>query len=299
MPKPEVTDTQTGDDERFSAKFDFCTECRSSNPSLSANKSVKLLKTYVVHGKKVLFISLEMGVKQLKKRALQNAYALARHEDQLEVKLTRLKLDNDDNFVGFEPRTARADFALSDPDRKAQLAPLLNNSIMGQKSLDRMFIKHFPEGTGLTTYLDKLRVVEKFEPDLLILDYAAKMKIDTKDFRLALGRTFEQLHGLAVERHIAIATAHQTNRDGAGAQRVTEMHIGEDYSVMQVADFLLTLTRSDSEEEHGLARLYVQKARDEQRGFKILIEQVYAHGVFCRRSCLEPKDYFELLKALK
>jgi hypothetical protein len=26
VPKPEVTDTQTGDDERFSAKFDFCTE---------------------------------------------------------------------------------------------------------------------------------------------------------------------------------------------------------------------------------------------------------------------------------
>ena len=26
MPKPEVTGTQTGDDERFSAKFDFCTE---------------------------------------------------------------------------------------------------------------------------------------------------------------------------------------------------------------------------------------------------------------------------------
>jgi hypothetical protein len=36
VPKAEVADTQTGDDERLSAKFDFCTECRTSNPSVSA-----------------------------------------------------------------------------------------------------------------------------------------------------------------------------------------------------------------------------------------------------------------------
>jgi hypothetical protein len=31
VPKPEVAGTQTGDDERFSAKFDFCTEATSSS----------------------------------------------------------------------------------------------------------------------------------------------------------------------------------------------------------------------------------------------------------------------------
>jgi replicative DNA helicase len=119
-------------------------------------------------------------------------------------------------------------------------------------------------------YIDKLRS-KGIEIDILFVDYMDKMKPSNKgDYRLALRDLTEDMRYLAIEKNIAVVTATQANRAALSAITVTEEHVAESFGKVEVADVVLSMGRTQKDEEKGTGRLVMLKNR-EGRGKGIII----------------------------
>jgi hypothetical protein len=176
---------------------------------------------------------------------------------------------------------------------------LARMDLMGHRS-DNLVIKRFPNRTltiaMLTGYLDMLDRVEHFNPDLLCLDYAKLMRVNSRnaqEFRISVGENMEKLRGLAVERNMALVTADQLNRKGYGAEQARSSHIGEDWSQVHTADVVLTHSATEAEMRHGLCRIFVDHARTESDKFGILVSQNFGIGQFGLQAAFLPANYYD------
>jgi len=153
----------------------------------------------------------------------------------------------------------------------------------------------------LKAYLENLSTFYHIFPDLLIIDYADLMHIDSAHLRVDTGKIYKDLRGLAVQYGIAIVTASQANRagEGDGIRLLTRKNLAEDFSKVAIADNVITYNQTAAELERGLARLYVDKARNDRRGDIILLSQNYGIGQFCLQSTrLNRVEYGNMLAAL-
>ncbi|MFH1738370.1 MAG: hypothetical protein ABIH23_05135, partial [bacterium] len=116
-----------------------------------------------------------------------------------------------------------------------------------------------------------------------------------RDYRIALGSLYKDLRGLAVERNIAIATASQTNREFAGKKLITGRGVAEDYSKIATCDTIITYNQTEAEMRLGTARLYVDKGRNEEAKFSVMIAQSYKTGQFCLRSRRMAPRYWSIV----
>jgi hypothetical protein len=158
----------------------------------------------------------------------------------------------------------------------------------------RLYIHWFPEGmltlSMLDSFLDSLEKLEGFVPDVLLLDYPDKMAIDEKNLRVSTGRLYSNLRGLAGRRKLALAVPSQTNRMSSEAELVKANMAAEDWSKIGIADNAVTYSQTMQEKDVGLARIFVDKARNDADKWISLITQSYATGQFCLDSC-----YFDKL----
>jgi hypothetical protein len=211
-----------------------------------------------------------------------------------------LVLDKFGRFEKLNTNEVSPDFTFDDDDLSDELSIRVNH--LGTR-LNNIIIKKFPMRSlsinGLRAYLDHLEIVERFIPDVLILDYLGVTQTDAKNHRISLGRNGEEFKGLCQERNIAGITAHQTSRISATAENVSITHIAEDWSLTNSADQVLVYSCTATERKFGLARMYVAKARSEQDHFGVLMTQNYAIGQFCISSALLESKYFDSLALLK
>ena len=121
------------------------------------------------------------------------------------------------------------------------------------------------------------------------------MNIDKDNVRVATGRTYQDLRGLGVERHVAVVTASQANRTAEGTKWLTRKYLAEDYSKVAIADNLITFNQTIYERQLKLARLFVDKGRNDRTGDAILISQNYQLGQFCLDSVKMNNDYWGML----
>lgn len=253
-------------------------------------------KRAIVNGKRVAHVTLEMSEKRTSQRYHQSIFAIAKRDE--EFNQTMFELDSLGRLQALSQEKMRPEMALNNPDVYRYL--LKRRSELGTR-LGNLVIKEFPSGSltiaALKAWLDGLEVVHGWVPDLLIIDYADLMKIDAKDMRHGLSRNIVDLRGLASERNMAILTAKQTNRMGAGAKYVTDQHASEDFSAFMTADIAVTYSQTLDEKILGLARLFVAKARNDEDKFTVLITQNYKTGQFCLGSTSMISDYFDRLKA--
>ena len=100
-----------------------------------------------------------------------------------------------------------------------------------------------------------------------------------------------------MERNVGVICASQSNRVGASAKLITDIHAGEDFSKIATADTVLTYTQTVMEREMGPARIFVSNSRvgDKDR-FIVLISQAYPVGQFVLTSALMTNMYFGLLE---
>jgi hypothetical protein len=165
-----------------------------------------------------------------------------------------------------------------------------------------LFIKDFPTSTltvdQLISYLDYLEEVKGFIPNVLIVDYPKLMKMDRRNRRVDLGDNVEQLRGLAGQRNMALVAPHQGTRKSMGARRVTSSMAGEDISVVQTADTVLSLQRTEAEERLNLARLSVEHARDSEGRSMIVLSQSYNTGQFVLDSAPMQQAYWDQVQDL-
>lgn len=247
----------------------------------------------LMHRWRVAHVTLEMGAERVLQRYLQSLFGLTRRQTD-SVRASRFHRDELGRLVAIEEEQLAVKCFL-DPVVQKEVGKKLKKL----RFVKNLVVKEFPSGSltipHLKAYLDNLERIAGFVPDLLIVDYADLMRINPQYRREELGSTYVDLRGLAVERNIAVATASQSNREGASSKLVQNTHVAEDWSKIMTADVIMTYNQTDAEKKKNLARLFVSKSRNEESGFALLIAQSYTTGQFCLDSTWMSDTYWAMI----
>lgn len=256
---------------------------------------IQIGKHAFLQRKRILHVTLEMGAEEVAQRYYQSFFACSKRNAK--TKLAVLELDNFNRLEGLGQEELDVDFTLESKVAREELETRVTK--LGTR-IENLIIKRFPTRnltvSQLAAYLDSLEVAENFIPDLLILDYIGIMNTDQSNHRISLGRTYESLRGLAVERNIACVTAHQISKRGAMAITAGSTDVAEDWSLIASSDQVITFSATDEEKAFGLGRIFVSKARSEKDKFGILLTQNYDIGQFCLNSVMLDNKYFDIFK---
>ncbi len=248
---------------------------------------------------KVVHISLEIDEEEVLGRYYQSLFSIAKRDDAV-IEITNLVKDENNRLEGFERTEWEAGFSIKSGSADLEIQNHLET--MGTK-VRNLWVKRFKPneltGNSIRAFLDTLETVEGFVPDMVIFDYLGLMKIDPRDKRTSLGINCVELRAIAIERNLAMVTAHQLSKKGEEAALAKGTHIAEDWSIMGTADVVLIYSVTDMEFKFGLGRIYVAKCRSEEDRFAILITQAYKVGQFCLDSMYLQKQYSELFNEFK
>jgi replicative DNA helicase len=239
---------------------------------------VQMGKHALMHGRKVLHITLENSAELTAQRYVQALFAMT-EQAVATIRIPTFTRDSLGHCVGIDFDTLTPDSL--DNASRAKLADRLR----ALKTRARFLIKEFPTGTltmpQLTAFLDSLKRQENFTPDLLIIDYPDLMKLNRDQIRTDTGRLFVELRGIGVARNMAVAAVTQGNRASASARVVNGQMVAEDFSKIATADTILAYSQTGEEKELGLARVLVDGARGAGDKYIVMISQSYATGQFC------------------
>jgi DnaB-like helicase C terminal domain len=246
--------------------------------------------------KKVLHITLEMSEDRIAQRYHQAGFLMARAASQ-DIENPIMEKDEKGRFATLAKEPHRFS-ALGFADTTIpEMSSRIKDRFSGQAPI---YIKEFPTGSltvaQLNAYLDMMNVQIGFIPDIILLDYADIMQIDSDSLRTDTGVLFRNLRRLAGERNMAIVTASQGNRASSTARTVGVTHVAEDWSKIGTADAILTYSQTSMERIFSLARIGATLREDESPG-EILITQSYKTGQFCLDSVVLTKDIQDDLKA--
>lgn len=242
----------------------------------------------------VLLVSLEMSEERYSQRILQSFFSVSKREEIVRVpvfsKDSSGVLENID-YEDIQRRTLR------DPNIREYLQRRIDREF---KRRPPLIVKSFPTGAltipMLRAYLDGLDRFHKIVPDVIMVDYPDLMQVDSKNMRVDIGRLYADLRGIAVERNAAMIVPSQGNREAEGARWVTGQMAAEDISKLATADTVITYSQTPGEKKLGLARLLVEKSRNDKDKFQVLISQAYQMGQFCLDSSLMSGDYWEMVE---
>jgi len=255
---------------------------------------INLGKWALMLHKKVVHISLENSEEETVQRYWQALWAISNTQSAIEV--SRLKVNKRGNLIDITPDREMPDISFDNVLVRDELgARVFEDSNI----IRNMRVKRFPPGhltpMQLRAYLDNLEQ-ERFIPDMLILDYASLMKADPRNLRIETGFNIRELRAIAVERNIAVVSAHQASREGVKEGTVQAHHVAEDWSVVQTADTILTYSATKAEKELNLGRLYVEMSRSESDSWGLILSQAYGIGQFCLKAARMTDSSKEVLK---
>lgn len=230
---------------------------------------------------KVLHITLEMSEEKTARRYIQALFALTKDQAG-NIKVPYMVRNPETGGVTIDHQQLERDGIFNKQQELAQkLAGMYHYHLL---------IKEFATGTlrteNLYLYLEQLKREQGFVPDQIILDYADLMTIDRENLRIDTGRQYIDLRGLAVSGNYSMVTATQGNRESESAKLVRNTNVAEDWSKIATADLVLTYTQTPAEYKMGLARLYLNNARDFEDKLLMIITQNYPLGQFCLDSVL-------------
>lgn len=245
---------------------------------------------------RVVHVTLEMGERKIFRRYYQNLFSVARKPEK--YNRTILEFDELRRLSGFRTRSVTPHLDMSNPQiRKI----LLNKMKAFGLRIGGLVIKSFPTSQltldQLEAYLDYLEAAENFIPNVLIVDYPKLMK-KGKEIRIDIGANVEGLRGICQRRNLMGVAPHQGTRETIGARRTRSSQAGEDISVVQTADTVLSFQRTEAEKRLGLGRLSVEHARDCPDGIMILLTQSYETGQYVLQSTMMNAVYWERLREI-
>lgn len=256
---------------------------------------IMLGKFAVLQRLKVLHITLEMSELRISQRYYQSFFNYAKRKEEITSAVFQVDELNRMSGLRMETRTPPA---LDESNARKTL----EHKIQKIAHRIKLVIKEFPTGAltipGLESYLDYLERYNHFMPDMILVDYADIMKLDTKNLRIDTGQLYKELRRIAVERDIAMVTASQSNRAAEDARIITMKHFAEDYSKAGTADNIVAFCQTPAESTLNLGRLFIAKARNEKREQTILLSQSYATSQFCTDSHLMSNSYWHSVDRL-
>lgn len=287
----------------------YCTPMRGTSFVLLAptgyGKSwwlVHMGRQALAQRKKVLHISLEMSEMEVLLRYYQNLFSLHKRgaEKRRKSLISVLEVDDKGSFLSWSTDEVESDFNLDSPFVEMELESHIEP--LGKK-IENLRIKRFPtrglNSQGLRAYLDTLEAMYNFIPDIILYDQLPLTKTNDRDYRISLGREYENYRGLAVERNYAFVTVHQVSKKAVEAPITRTTMVAEDWSIIHTSDYVVTYSQTPSEKELKLARLHVAKVRGEADDYKLLITQNYDMGQFYLESAYLNDKYFEQRKQVE
>jgi hypothetical protein len=232
----------------------------------------------VWHRKNVLHLTLENTLDMTLQRYTQCLLSLAKDDPKM-LSVSVFVRDKYGNVLGPPERsepTVQSVHTVPPDEMEARLNQY--------RSRGKLLVKHFPSGalsySHLVSYLDALELVHGFKPDLVLLDYLTLMDVNTRDFRINIGKLTQNLRGLASMRDFALVTVTQGNRLSKDARQVTSNHIAEDWSIVATSDTFITYSQTENEKAKNMARILVDKSRKSSDKWLAWITQSYEAGQF-------------------
>lgn len=146
--------------------------------------------------------------------------------------------------------------------------------------------------------LDTLRREHGWVPELIIVDYGDLVWApgDTETARQKIA--FRQLKTLAERtefpghRGYAVSAPSQAQRPDKGADErehvLKPRDAADAYEKMRTADAAVSINRTNQEKEHGLARVFLGKYRDDEDGVLVRVKTDYPNGGFSKLGLPEP-----------
>ena len=145
-----------------------------------------------------------------------------------------------------------------------------------KEQIDRLngglMIKYYPpKGISAHTIAAHIDLVKstKFQPDLIIIDYADLLvstnSKNNSDYQ-EQGGIYIDLRALSGEYQIPIWTASQTNRSAIDSEVIQADKIADSYAKVMNADFIISVSRKDTDKLNNTARFHVMKNRFGQDG---------------------------------
>ncbi len=245
--------------------------------------------------KKVLHVTLELSEEETWLRYYQAIQSASKREAV--AKITQVERDRFGRITGLGESEITSEYVMANN-------PMLSTELEVRIShygtrYDNIRVKKFPMRSltipALRGYMESLELIEKFIPDILILDYIGVMQTDPKNHRITLGRVGEEFKGLCEHFNVAGVTAQQSSRIGVKALNLSITHIAEDWSLTNSADQILLQSNTNTEFRMGLARLYVAKARTEEDHFGMLITQNFKTGQYVLDCMPLTNEYYTVL----
>jgi replicative DNA helicase len=144
-----------------------------------------------------------------------------------------------------------------------------------------LVIKEMPSGVtnvlSIRALLNTLRNYERFEPDVIIVDYIGLLKTaDNMAKYEAMEQIVSDLRGIAQEHQCIVWTATQTNRQGRNVRLITDSELGDSYGQVRPVDLAVSLNQTREEYENGEMRLYAMKVRNGRAFFTVPLSINYS-----------------------
>lgn len=194
-----------------------------------------LSAAYLIQGKNVLYITLELAEEEVSKR--------------IDANLMNVTFDDLLNM----PKDLY--------DKKI--------ATLKQKTHGRLIVKEYPTTSASTIHfkslLNELNLKKNFVPDVIMVDYinicaSARVKAGDANSYTYIKAIAEELRGLAVEFNVPVWTATQLTRSGYGSSDPDMTDTAESFGLPATADLFLALITNDQMEQ--LNQLMVKQLKN-------------------------------------
>ena len=183
--------------------------------------------TYLMQGKNVLYITLEMSEEEITKRI-------------------------DANLM---------DIAMNDLASMSQESFMRKIAFIKNKTQGRLKVKEYPTAAaGAANFrhlLNEYRIKSNFVPDVIFVDYinictSTRLKGNSNHNSYTIVKAIaEELRGLAVENNVPIWSATQLTRTGFASSDVGMEDVAESFALNATADFLFAAIQTEQYEQLG------------------------------------------------
>jgi replicative DNA helicase len=204
---------------------------------------------YLVRGKNVLYITLEMSEEEIAKR--------------IDANISNMTIDEIENLdkTPFEKYIQKLKI----------------------KTVGKLIIKQFPTGQGhvghFNALINELRLKKNFVADVIVVDYLgicasirykSATNVNSYNYVKAIS---EELRGLAIEHDVPLISMGQLNRSGAGNSDPEMGDVSESFGLNFTGDSIFGIIRSNELKELGqvLVKQFKNRYRDMSLNNKFLL----------------------------
>ena len=183
-----------------------------------------------------------------------------------------------------------------DEDTTQYVLDVLRSSEERQLINDNVRIMRLPSGEKSASDIKqiiKTKITEGFRPDLVIVDYfgcvAPERGMGRDDVTAREGATMRKFETMAADLDIAMWIPVQGNRDSIVSELVTNDKIGGSIAKNQIAQVVLSITRSVDDQYNNKATIAILKNRSGLGG--VTLNGVTMNNGTCTITCEESVDF--------